>query len=107
MALRAEERRDKLRKAAGEEQISIDPRMSEWGNPAEQTLSLCAESIGVQGEPRELKHLSTWRKERKLDFLSSGERKGRSLNRCASIPGLWTARSELKARRMVLGKPAR
>ena len=27
---------DKLRKSHGEEQISIDPWMSEWGNPAEQ-----------------------------------------------------------------------
>ena len=37
MALRADERRDKLRKASGEEQISIDPEISEWGNPAEKT----------------------------------------------------------------------
>ena len=36
LALRAEEGRDKLRKAAGGA-ISLDPRMSEWGNPAEQT----------------------------------------------------------------------
>ena len=37
MALRAEERRDKLRKAAAKEQISDDPQISEWGNPAEET----------------------------------------------------------------------
>ena len=36
MALRADERRDKLRKSFGEEQISIDPEISEWGNPAEK-----------------------------------------------------------------------
>ena len=30
LALRAEERRDKLRKAAGEMQIILDPQMSEW-----------------------------------------------------------------------------
>ena len=33
------------------------------------------------GEPGELKHLSTRRKRKKtIDFLSSGERKGKSLN---------------------------
>ena len=37
LALRADERRDKLRKASGEEQISDDPEISEWGNPAGQT----------------------------------------------------------------------
>ena len=37
LALRADERRDKLRKAAGEEQISNDPQISEWGNLAEKT----------------------------------------------------------------------
>ena len=36
MALRAEERRDKLI-SFGEEQISIDPEISEWGNPHEET----------------------------------------------------------------------
>ena len=38
MAPRAEERRDKLRKAAGRSTYPIDPQMSEWGNPAEETL---------------------------------------------------------------------
>ncbi len=37
LALRADERRDKLRISFGEEQISFDPEISEWGNPAEQT----------------------------------------------------------------------
>ena len=32
LALRADERRDKLRKALGELQISNDPEISEWGN---------------------------------------------------------------------------
>ena len=35
LALRADERRDKPEKL-GEEQISYDPEISEWGNPAEQ-----------------------------------------------------------------------
>ena len=38
LALRADERRDKLRKASGE-QISIDPEISEWGNLLEQPSS--------------------------------------------------------------------
>ena len=37
LALRAEERRDKLRKAAVRSKYPIDPQMSEWGNPAEET----------------------------------------------------------------------
>ena len=39
------------------------------------------ESIVYEGEPWELKHLSTGRKRKKtIDFLSSGERKGKSPN---------------------------
>ena len=39
------------------------------------------EYIVYGGEPRELKHLSTGRKRKKtIDFLSSGERKGKSPN---------------------------
>ena len=45
--------------------------------------------------------------ERKLDFLSSGERKGKSLNHGIYPVGLWTAISKPYVRRMVLGKPAR
>ena len=36
MALRADERRDKLRKASGRANIN-EPEMSEWGNPHEKT----------------------------------------------------------------------
>ena len=40
------------------------------------------EYIVYGGEPGELKHLSTRRKRKKtIDFLSSGERKGKSLDR--------------------------
>ena len=39
------------------------------------------ESIAIGGEPRELKHLSTWRNRNQFrDSLSSGERKGNSPN---------------------------
>ena len=37
LALRAEERRDKLRKAAVRSKYPIDPQISEWGNPAGKT----------------------------------------------------------------------
>ena len=40
MALRADERRDKSAKSFGEEQISIDPEISEWGNPRKETLRI-------------------------------------------------------------------
>ena len=46
------------------------------------------ESIGMRGEPGELKHLSSRRKRKKLfDVLSSGERKGQSPNQCACTLG--------------------
>ena len=34
LAVEGEERRGSLRKAPGSWQTSIDPEMSEWGNPA-------------------------------------------------------------------------
>ena len=44
------------------------------------------ESIGYGREPGELKHLSTRRKRKKtIDFLSSGERKGKSPNQVIVI----------------------
>ena len=56
---------------------------------------LYGEYIAMQREPGELKHLSTRRKRKKIfDFLSSGERKGKSLNQRACMLGLWTAISE-------------
>ena len=46
------------------------------------------ESIGYGREPGELKHLSTRRKRKKtIDFLSSGERTGKSPNRPIVILG--------------------
>ena len=43
-------------------------------------MSSSAEYIGGRGQPGELKHLSTLRKRKQSDSLSSGERKGISLN---------------------------
>lgn len=41
---------------------------------------LCFEYIEAQSERRELKHLSSARKRKRSDSLSSGERNGKSLN---------------------------
>ena len=62
MALRGDEGRDKLRKAAGrrkcgEAQMAVDPRVSEWGNPPRRRRGTTK-----WGQPGELKHLSTRRK---------------------------------------------
>ena len=34
LAITGDERRDSLRKAAGRWQMTFDPQISEWGNPA-------------------------------------------------------------------------
>ena len=48
---------------------------------ARRPCVLIHEYIVYEREPGELKHLSTRRKRKKtIDFLSSGERKGKSLN---------------------------
>ena len=46
------------------------------GNPK----TFLSEFIGQESERHELKHLSSARKRKQSDFLSSGERKGKSLN---------------------------
>ena len=62
LALRAEERRDKLRKAVGRSKypvihgyLNVEPHM-------ERLHVSITESIGYGGEPGELKHLSSRRK---------------------------------------------
>ena len=52
----------------------------------ENVLVSVHESIVYGGAPGELKHLITLRKRKKtIDSLSSGERKGKSLNLCIAI----------------------
>ena len=62
LALGAEERRDKLRKAAERSKYPVTRRCLNGKTRQEKLLSLYGESITVQGEPGELKHLSTRRK---------------------------------------------
>ena len=51
------------------------------GEPGlEKSRSSAPEFIGGRSELGEVNHLSTRRKRKKIDFLSSGERNGNSLN---------------------------
>lgn len=45
-AVEGEERRGSLRKASGSWQTSIDPKISEWGNPMYVNTLFLTESIG-------------------------------------------------------------
>ena len=88
MALRAEERRDKLRKAAVRSKYPLTRRYLNGETRLSIPQSPYTESIGIRREPGELKHLSSRRKRKKtIDFQSSGERNGKSPNRDACIPG--------------------
>ena len=81
MALRADERRDKLRKASGRSKYPMIRRYLNGETRLDRLQSSIRQSITYGREPGELKHLSTRRKRKKtIDFLSSGERKGKSLN---------------------------
>ena len=66
MAMIGDERRGSLRKASGSWQTSIDPEVSEWGNPPARVS--IPESIGYGGKPGELNHLSTLRKRHQPRF---------------------------------------
>ena len=77
-----DEGRCRPRKSAVSCQTSVDPCVSEWGNPAGVASSnLLVSEVARGSRRRELKHLSTSRKRNQVrDCLSSGERKGNSLN---------------------------
>ena len=67
----------KLRGAVNQAVIRRCPNgETRFGKPK----SFLSEYIGQESERRELKHLSSARKRKQRDFLSSGERKGKSLN---------------------------
>ena len=99
LALGADEGRDKLRKASGRSKYPAIRRSPNGETRLRKPQALHGESIGMQGEPGELKHLSSRRKrkktsfflERNIDFHSSGERNGKSPNRSASTPGFGPA----------------
>ena len=68
MALRAEERRDKLRKAAGRSKYSKIRRYLNGETHVRRPYVSMHESIVYGREPGELKHLSSRRKRKKHRF---------------------------------------
>ena len=78
-----EEGRIRPRKSTVSCQKSVDPYVSEWGNPiGVKSYDPDLSEVGLGSRRRELKHLSTSRKRNQArDTLSSGERNGYSLNR--------------------------
>ena len=62
MALSADERRDKLRKAAGSGKYTKIRRYLNGETHVRKPYVSISESIGYGGEPGELKHLSSRRK---------------------------------------------
>ena len=117
MAPTADEGRSELRKASGRRKRSMirrypngETRLEESSHPRKR------------GEPGEVKHLSSPRRRNRRDSLSSGERKGKSLNRrsvktaVVAFSGLWVKRErwpqlprgvrKVHASRIVLGKRA-
>ena len=95
MALRAEERRDKLRKAAGRSKYPLIRGCLNGETHMRNPHVSIRESIAYGREPGELKHLSSRRNrkkqvlslERKIDFQSSGERNGKRPNHGACTVG--------------------
>ena len=63
--------------------MRFDPEISEWGNLAELILRrpFPNKDRGRHAIPGEVKHLSNRRKRKRIDSVSSGERKRNSPNR--------------------------
>ena len=68
LALRAEERRDKLRKATGRSKYSLIRRFLNGETYLRKPQVSISESIAYGREPGELKHLSSRRKRKKHRF---------------------------------------
>ena len=68
LALRADERRDKLRKAAVRSKYPLTRRSLNGETYMSIPHVTCTESIGAGREPGELKHLSSRRKRKKTSI---------------------------------------
>ncbi len=68
LALRADERRDKLRKASGRSKYPLIRRYLNGETRLSKPQSLYGKYIAIQREPGELKHLSSRRKRKKHRF---------------------------------------
>ena len=107
MALRADERRDKLRKAMGRSKYPLIHGYLNGETHMSKPHVPYTESIGIRREPGELKHLSSRRKRKKIfDFQSSGERNGKSPNQNACILGFGLYNRFWRDSRKVLERPA-
>ena len=73
LALRADERRDKLRKAAGRSKYPLIRRCLNGETRMSTPHASIRQSITYGGEPPELKHLSRARKKKKNKFSFSKE----------------------------------
>ncbi len=106
LALRADERRDKLRKASGRSKYPLIRRYLNGETRLSRPQSSIRQSITYGREPGELKHLSSRRKRKKHRFVSSGERNAEEPKPECVHSGVRTALIS-KSSRTVLGKPAR
>ena len=63
--------------------MRFDPEISEWGNPVELILHRLFPNKNREKRaiPGEVKHLSNRRNRKRIDSVSSGERKRKSPNR--------------------------
>ena len=68
LALRADERRDKLRKASGRSKYPLIRRSLNGETYLSKPQVTYGESIAIRREPGELKHLSSRRKRKKHRF---------------------------------------
>ena len=68
LALRADERRDKLRKASGRSKYPLIRRYLNGETYMRRPHVTYTESIGIRREPGELKHLSSRRKRKKTSI---------------------------------------
>ena len=107
MALRAEERRDKLRKAAVRSKYPLTRRYLNGETRLSKPQSSIRQYITYGGEPGELKHLSTRRKRKKHRCPKERRAKGKEPKPERVRSGVMDCKSESEARRKVLGKPAR
>jgi hypothetical protein len=100
-----EEGRFRPRKSTVSCQKSVDPYVSEWGNPINTVYDSKLSEVGLESTRRELKHLSTSRNRNQIrDTLSSGERNGLSLNRRIFPSGLRDSNMRLSTLNKCSGK---
>ena len=108
MALRADERRDKLRKASGRSKYPLIRRSLNGETRMSRPHASIRQSITYGREPGELKHLSTRRKRKKYSIPSvAASERGRAQTVMRASRGSDCIMGSAKDRRTVLGKPAR